>query len=306
MARTLKRIGKIALVLFLLLLAFGVWLVGPGNIGRMYLGVGITYDTEPPKVPEFTRPAVLIFSKTNGFRADADIAAANAALEKLAKERGWDSFTTENAAVFNTAQLGKFKAVIWSSTSGDVLTTDQRAAFKDWLEAGGGFVALHGAGGDPSYKWAYYPDQLIRAAFIGHTISPQIQKARFVIEDANHPATKGMGTEWIFEDEIYSFANSPRAKGSRVLISVDESTYSPRETIPLLVDKDISMGKDHPMVWVHCVGNGRVFYSALGHRAVSYSDAKHMAMIGGGIAWAAGLEGPSCDSGKEIIRSAKP
>jgi uncharacterized protein len=300
MGRALKRIGKILLVLIILLIIGGVWLVGPGNMGRMFLGIGISYDKDAPTLPEMANPAILIFSKTNGFRDDAQIVAANAALEKIAKDRGWSSFTTENAAVFNSAQLAKFKAVVWNSTSGDVLTVEQRTAFKGWLEAGGGFVGLHGAGGDPTYKWDWYVKELIGANFIGHTLSPQFQKGRLVIEDATHPATKGLGKEWVREEEWYSFAKSPRTKGYHILVTLDEKSYSPREKIPFIVNKDLRMGADHPMVWIHCVGNGRAFYSALGHRAESYSEAKHLELIAGGIAWAAGLEGSKCVGGTEI------
>ncbi len=294
MGRILKRAGKILLLVVLLFIAFSVWLAGPGNIGRMALGVGITYDEDAPKLPELKQPAILIFSKTNGFRDNAQIVAANAALEKLAKDKGWSSYTTENGAVFNAAQLGKFKAVVWNSVSGDVLTADQRAAFKAWLEAGGGYVGLHGAGGDPSYKWRWYVNDLIGAQFIGHTLSPQFQQGRLLVEDTDHPATRSLPKEWVRTDEYYSFDKSPRAKGYHILVTLDEASYSPRERIPLLVDKDLRMGKDHPMVWTHCVGNGRAFYSALGHRAEAYAEPKHIEMIAGAISWAAGLEGPAC------------
>jgi hypothetical protein len=104
----------------------------------------------------------------------------------------------------------------------------------------------------------------------------------------------GLGSEWTRTEEWYSFDKSPRAKGYNILVTLDESSYSPRERIPLLVDKDLRMGRDHPMVWTHCVGKGRAFYSALGHRAESYAEAKHLAMIAGAISWAGGLEGPVC------------
>ena len=136
MARILKRIGLGLLGLILLLAIAALWLVGPGNAGRMFFDIGITYDKVAPKLPELNQPAILIFSKTNGFRDGNQIATANAALEKIAKDKGWASFTTENAAVFNAEQLAKFKAVIWNSTSGDVLTPEQRTAFKGWIEAG--------------------------------------------------------------------------------------------------------------------------------------------------------------------------
>ena len=298
MARILKRTVYVFLAIFALLAIAALWAVGPGNAGRMFFDIGITYDKDAPKWPELKQPAILIFSKTNGFRDSNQIATANAALEKIAKDKGWASFTTENAAVFNAEQLAKFKAVVWNSTSGDVLTPEQRAAFKAWMEAGGGFVGLHGAGGDPSYKWQWYVDDLIGAQFIGHTLSPQFQQGRLVIEDQTHPATKGLGAEWVREEEWYSFDKSPRAKGYHILVTLDEASYSPREKIPLLVDKDLRMGKDHPIVWTHCLGNGRAFYSALGHRAESYAEPKHLAMIAGAISWVAGIEGPECDAGK--------
>ena len=295
MARILKRTVYALLGLIALLAIAALWAVGPGNAGRMFFDIGITYDKVAPKLPALKQPAILIFSKTNGFRDGNQIATANAALEKIAKDKGVASFTTENAAVFNTEQLAKFKAVVWNSTSGDVLTPEQRSAFKGWLEQGGGFVALHGAGGDPSYKWKWYVDHLIGAQFTGHTLSPQFQQGRLVIEDQTHPATKGLGTEWVREEEWYSFDKSPRAKGYHILVTLDEASYSPREKIPFLVDKDLRMGKDHPVVWAHCVGKGRAFYSALGHRAEFYAEPKHLTMIAGAISWAAGLEGPGCE-----------
>ena len=302
MTRFLKRVGVAAGVLVALLVLAGVWLVGPGNIGRMVLGTGLHYETEPPALPTLTSPSILIFSKTNGFRDDAQIEAANAALEELARQRGWSSYTTENAAVFNAAQLGRFKAVVWNNVSGDVLTPPQRAAFRTWIENGGGSVGLHGAGGDPSYKWRWYVDNLIGAQFIGHTLGPHIQRGRLMVEDRSHPASRGLDAEWIRNDEWYSFDKSPRAKGFHILVTLDEASYAPREIIPFIVDKDLRMGRDHPMVWTHCVGNGRAFYSARGHPAAAYSEPKHMTMIEGAISWAAGFEGPTCVAGREVLR----
>ena len=294
MARIARRIGWGLLALAVPIVIAALWAVGPGNLGRMVFGVGSTYDREAPRLPAMKRPAVLIFSKTNSFRDDAQIRSAHAALEKVVKNKGWANYTTESAAVFNPAQLSQFDAVVWNSVSGDVLTDEQRAAFKGWIEQGGGFVALHGSGGDPSYKWRWYVENLIGAQFIGHTLSPHIQQARLVVEDRNHPATRHLPAIWTREDEWYSFATSPRAKGYHVLISIDERSYSPREHIPLFIDKDLRMGRDHPMVWTHCEGKGRVFYSALGHPASAYAEPAHLSMITGAIVWASGREGPAC------------
>lgn len=278
--------------------------VGPANFGRLVLGIGSSYDKTPPQLPaRFAGPAILIFSKTNGFRDDAQIVAANRALEEIARQRGWSSYTTENAAIFNPAQLARFQAVIWNSVSGDVLTPQQRDAFRKWLEKGGGFVGLHGAGGDPQYAWRWYVDDLIGTQFIGHIMDPQFQLATLKVEDRSHPATRHLNSTWRRTDEWYSFATSPREKGYHILVTIDERSYRPEERLlPFTKPKNIRMGADHPMVWTHCVGDGRAFYSALGHAASTYREPQHLEMIAGAIAWAAGLNGRGCASGKEITQ----
>lgn len=76
--------------------------------------------------------------------------------------------------------------------------------------------------------------------------------------------------------------------------------------LPFSDGRDIRMGAGHPVAWTHCVGRGRAFYSALGHRPEAYSETKHLQMIRGAIAWAAGFEGPECgelDYGPSALRN---
>ena len=292
-----KRLAWTVLALLLAaVLVVAIW-IGP-MLYRVFVGLD-RYETTPPALPaNLGDKAILIFSKTNGFRDGAQIDAANAALVVIARRQGWTPFVTENGAAFTPAILRRFRAVVWNSVSGDVLTDDQRAAFESWLEQGGGYVGLHGAGGDISYKWRWYVDDLIGAQFIGHTLGPQIQQATLVIEDPNHPATRKLGSAWVRSDEWYSFASNPRAKGYHVLVTIDERGYRPVEhLLPFTTPKSIAMGRDHPMVWTHCVGEGRVFYSALGHTAASYAEPKNVQLMTGAIAWAAGFAGPGCSSG---------
>lgn len=248
-------------------------------------------DKTPPELPaDLKSGAVLIFSKTNGFRDDPSIQASNAALAAIARKRGWPAFVTENAAVFNADQLKRFKVTVWNNTSGDTHTDDQRAAFKTWLENGGAFVGIHGAGGDPSYAWAWYPETLIGAQFTAHS-SRQLGTVHF--EDRSTSLTRGLPADWIrtVPDEWYSFKENPRAKGMHIIATADERTYDPGRT---------AMGSDHPLVWIHCVGNGRVFYSAIGHPAASYTDEPlHLILLENAMAWTMGEGGgPSCPSGK--------
>jgi type 1 glutamine amidotransferase len=256
------------------------------------------HDAVAPKLPPgLARPALLVFSKTNGFRHEESIPAGIELFRRIALRNGGAVFATENGAVHAAAQLARFDVVVWHNVSGNVLSDAQRAALRAWIEAGGGFVAVHGSGGDPSYDWQWYVDELIGAQFIGHPMGPQFQDARLVVEDRSHPATAGLPPSLVHNEEWYSFDASVRARpGFRVLASVDETSYAPVADWGIF-ETDLRMGEDHPVVWSHCVGRGRVFYSALGHQAKSYALPEIEGMLEGAVRWAARRAGEGCDEG---------
>jgi uncharacterized protein len=69
-------------------------------------------------------------------------------------------------------------------------------------------------------------------------------------------------------------------------VSIDESSYVPGS----FFGKALAMGADHPVIWKHCVGRGRAFYSALGHTAESYAEPEYREVLKRAINWAGGLE----------------
>jgi uncharacterized protein len=289
-----RKILKIFMWLLLILavivgiLAYRNWDI----IHRVFLGGLKVYETKPPVVPDnLPRPTILVFSKTNGFRHEEAIPAANALFADFAKKNGYGYFQTENGATFSPELLARFDAVVFNNVSGDVFTPDQRAALKGYIEKGGGFVGIHAAGGDMSYEWDWYVKDLIGAQFIGHPMRPQFQKATMQIEDRVHPATKTLPENWSRVDEWYSFEKSPRRGGVTVLATLDENSYSPKG----LFGKELRMGKDHPIAWSRCVGRGRVLYSALGHQAAAYAEPQYRAMLEGSVNWALRKEGEGCD-----------
>jgi type 1 glutamine amidotransferase len=92
-------------------------------------------------------------------------------------------------------------AVVWNNVSGDVLTRSQRKALRRFVEAGGGFVATHGAAGDIDYFWDWYRDTLIGARFIGHPLQPQFQDARVLRDDQAGAIGAGLPPSWTMRDE---------------------------------------------------------------------------------------------------------
>ena len=119
-----------------------------------------------------------------GFRDGPSVEAANAALRAMAQRNGWALVVTDKGGAITPSILRKFDAVIWNNVSGDVLTVTQRRAFEDYIAKGGGYVGIHGSGGDPVYYWDWYADTLIGARFAGHPMDPQFQDARVLVESS--------------------------------------------------------------------------------------------------------------------------
>ncbi len=253
------------------------------------------YDAVPPQlaIPPAGHPRILLFEKINGFKDVPSVNAAHAALMAMAQRKGWGIVATESGAAFTPAILSQFDTVIWNNISGDVLTLSQRRAFRTYMHNGGGFVGIHGSAGDPVYFWDWYVDSLLGARFLAHPMAPQFQDATVKIDDASHPAAQGLPTSWVMNEEWYSFKNNPRATGSRIIATLDESTYKPDG----MGGQSLRMG-DHPIVWSRCIGKGRMFYSAIGHRPERYSDAVYVQMLENAIGWAAGSGGGSCQPAK--------
>jgi hypothetical protein len=277
--------------------AIGLVVVAVAIVGlRMWSGIagalGLrepVVDTVAPELPaglEDASLAILLFSKTSGFRHEDAIPAAAASVEAIAVRRGWTVFASENAAVFADLELANFDVVLGNNITGDNWTPQQKAAFVRWMEGGGGFVGVHGAAGTRYRYWDWYTDVLLGGGrFIGHPMWPQFREAVVVVEDPTHPVMVPFGGDFKHTDEWYSFEASPRAAGSHVLATLDESSYEPGE--------ELSMGDDHPIIWIACPGQGRSFYSALGHTAETYARKDHDQMLEAAIVWAAG-EGPDC------------
>ncbi|MEU8074851.1 ThuA domain-containing protein [Catellatospora citrea] len=222
--------------------------------------------------------SVLVFSKTAGFRHDS-IPTGVTAIRNLGTANGFTVDATEDATAFNDTNLAKYAAVVFLSTTGDVLDATQQAAFERYIRAGGGFAGVHAAS-DTEYGWAWY-GSLVGAYFSSH---PAEQTATVKVEDPAHPSTAGLPPLWSRFDEWYSFQTNPRTN-AHVLASLDERSYTPGSS---------AMGADHPVAWCKPYDGGRSWYTALGHTAAAYSDATFLSHLLGGIRTAAGQVAGDC------------
>ena len=279
----LMKILKILLLLIVLLLVAGIgFLKYSGAWSALF--PSSEHDTVAPVLPEdLGSPALLVFSKTNGFRHEEGITGGSKALAEIAVSYNWSLYATENGAVFNTTNLAHFDAVVFLNASGDMLSTPQEQAFQGWMEAGGGWLGIHAAGDGSHAGWQWYMDNLVGAEFTAHPMKPQFQNALVVVEGSNHPVMQEVPHSWDHVEEWYSWASSPREHGFNILATVDEESYSPVQKF-LGQERDLHMG-DHPIVWSNCVGLGRSVYAAMGHKAEAFAKPEFRQILENSLLW---------------------
>ncbi|HEX7182157.1 MAG TPA: ThuA domain-containing protein [Thermoanaerobaculia bacterium] len=247
---------------------------GDGDIlGTLPFGNGPVELWENRLEPQTRPDRILVFSRTRGFR-HSSIEPGIAALRELGAANGFEVDATEDARQFTTANLSRYKAVVFLSTTGDVLNNEQQAAFMTYIRNGGGFVGIHAAA-DTEYGWPWYGN-LLGAYFARH---PAPARARIRVENRDHPSTRTLPDPWTRFDEWYDFQQNPRSQGVTVLLNLDEASYPGGQ-----------MGADHPIAWYHEYDGGRAWYTAGGHTDESFSESAFLEHLLGGIRYAAGAQ----------------
>lgn len=213
---------------------------------------------------------VLVFTKTAGFKHET-IPDGVQAFKKLGKKHGFTVDTTSSGSKFTEGNLRTYDAVVFLSTTGDVFNKEQKQAFKNYIQSGGGFVGVHSATNTEA-DWPWF-GKLIGAYFDDH---PVPQEAKLHIQkDENFPVTESLPDPWVRTDEWYNFIELP--KDVHVLVSIDEKSYDGGKH-----------GENHPLVWYHEYDGGRAFYTALGHTEESYKEPEFLDLLWEGLNYAMG------------------
>jgi uncharacterized protein len=150
---------------------------------------------------------------------------------------------------------------------------DQCRAIREWLEAGGRWLALHGTSGGRAQRVEGVRQRrtvkmehhaLLGGYFLTH---PPIREIRVEVRDRDSPLTQGLGTSFVVEDEPY-FVELQDPASTRILLTAD---YGPGATAPVigtLYPTDTSLlpdGRTRVLGYSKEVGRGGVAYFALGH-----------------------------------------
>lgn len=224
------------------------------------------------KKEEVIQPdAILIFHKTMGYR-HSSIETGIKTLSEIITAQGYEVQVTEDAEIFQEDTLSGFAAVIFLSTTGDILNGAQQAVFERYIQRGGGFLGIHAAA-DTEYKWPWY-NGLVGGYFESHPNDPNVRKARVTKTDQSHPATSHYEDSFERTDEWYNYRNMDPS--IIPLLMLDESSY-----------EGGTMDGNHPITWYHEYDGGRAFYTGFGHTEETFSEEAFRQMIEKALAYVA-------------------
>jgi type 1 glutamine amidotransferase len=209
---------------------------------------------------------VLVLSGPNHrFDASASV------IHDFLAERGDMSVTlSDDKDVLASSQLNKFDVCVFgtgftrtvrqadgTSKREPDLTSEQEDGLFQFVSGGKGLVGIHGT--------AWWIGGRAVDLIGGHANwHPPGGTFTVHIEDADHLITQGVG-DFEVEDEIYMSAYDPYL---RILASAEWSN------------------RPHPMAWVKSFGEGRVFYTTLGHGPGTFERPAMQQLVAQGVQWA--------------------
>ncbi|HLN43883.1 MAG TPA: ThuA domain-containing protein [Acidimicrobiales bacterium] len=152
----------------------------------------------------------------------------------------------------------------------------QRAAITDGVRSGRlAILGVHAAT-DACTAWEEY-GSLLGARFDGH---PWTETFDIEVLDQSHASTQHLGAVWRWHDEVYLFRDL--RPDARVLLRVAEGQLD--MSVPGARRPPVGF----PLAWCFTEGQGRVFYTSLGHFPGAWETPAYLGHLQGGLTWVLG------------------
>ena len=250
--------------------------------------------------PRAKRKQVLMFTKSSGFehsvikREGEKLGFAEQLLTDLCDRRDIEVTCTKDGTIFTPEKINRFDAFFFY-TSGDLskpgtdgnppITSEGKAAFLQAIRDGKGFIGAH-ASTDSYHTQPDPPDRSNRYLSHGSKSDPYIrmiggefikhgpqQTARMKVVDPRFPGLEKAGDGFELMEEWYSLKD-----------------FSPDLHVLLVQETNGMTGADYqrapyPATWARRHGNGRVFYTSMGHREDVWTNPLFQGILLGGLCW---------------------
>lgn len=259
-------------------------LSGASLLATGWLGRTLASEAAPKKVLYFTKSAGFEHSVVQ--RRDGQLSHSERILVEIGKRHGFEVTPSKDGQVFD-GEHKNYDAYVFY-TSGDLTTpgTDQqppmsaagKQALLDAVKEGKGFLGIHAA--TDSFREASGAGQIdpyiamVGGEFLTHG---EQQKARMTVVNPEFPGLKELGKGFDLLDEWYAQKNF--ANDLHVLL-VNETKG---------MRGDMYQRPAFPGTWARRHGDGRVFYTSLGHREDVWTNPLFESILVGALQWTTGL-----------------
>ncbi|MGZ4359039.1 MAG: ThuA domain-containing protein [Gaiellaceae bacterium] len=207
-----------------------------------------------------------------------------AALAELASSSDLAFEHVEDVRTLEPAGLERCRVLALFTIGETRWSAAQREQIVSRVRAGDMHVlAIHSAT-DSCHGWPEF-GRLVGARFDGH---PWTRELVIDVVDRRHPATRHLPDPWLLDDEIYLFRDlRPDAHVLLRLRAEGLDMERPGARVP---------EAGFPLAWAFSEGEGRAFYTSLGHFPESFEDVRYLGHLYGGLLWLLEGSGPATDS----------
>jgi type 1 glutamine amidotransferase len=231
------------------------------------------YPADYARAPRFK---ALVYYTTQAEKAHVDFAEQGVEFfRRLNYGEGFILEVTTDLADYPYEKLKEYDIVVMLNASPSL--PDEREAFRQYMENGGGWMGFHAAAyNDKRTNWPWFVDFLCGGVFYCNNWPPQ--PVKLVLDNASHPITQNLPPAFIApESEWYQWKPSPRGnKDVEVLLSLSEDNY------PLGIKDVVNFG-DFPVVWTN--KKYRMIYLNMGHGDDEFTDATQKLLFVNAFRW---------------------
>jgi uncharacterized protein len=233
------------------------------------------------------------------------LSVAEVAMTQLGQQTGLFQVhcTQDAAADFTRENLKNYQVVMFYTTGNlPIKQEDLEYFLNDWLkQKGHGFVGFHSASDTYNETEPYW--DMIGGTIINHPWTSNMTVTVKVLDPEN-PATRPFDKEFQIKDEIYRYRHFQPDK-VHILMTLD-----PEKCIPLLSKKGLQDFMSHPkepyavpVAWVKEWGQGKIFYTNLGHNETTWTDKRFLKSVDGGVRWVLGLEPGDATPNPDVFKA---
>ncbi|MDF9829779.1 ThuA domain-containing protein [Parabacteroides sp. PF5-6] len=237
--------------------------------GQVPEGYPANYATAP-------RFKALVYYSTQVETAHVEFATdAVEFFRRLNYGEGYILEVTTDLSDYPYEKLKAYDIVVWLNNSPS--SPEQRKAFEQYMENGGGWMGFHAAAyNDKHTNWPWFVQFLGGGVFYCNNWPPQPVKVE--ADQPKHPVMKNLPPTFVApESEWYQWTPSPREnKDVEVLLSISPDNY------PLGIKDVVNFG-DFPIVWTN--KNYRMIYLNMGHGDDEFTDATQKLLFINAFRW---------------------